>query len=84
MASIWRPWSSPSSARASASSLRVSFGPLPPSHLFRDRPLAPDPTLFTGTVRSNLDPFASYDDDRIWDALRRVQLKDAFGALPGM
>ena len=35
-----------------------------------------EPTLFIGTVRSNLDPFSEYDDKVIWDALERVQLKE--------
>jgi len=35
-----------------------------------------EPTLFIGTVRSNLDPFNEYDDKVIWDALERVQLKE--------
>lgn len=33
-----------------------------------------DPTLFTGTIRSNLDPFNQYTDDAIFEALRRVNL----------
>lgn len=33
-----------------------------------------DPTLFTGTIRSNLDPFDLFSDDDIFTALRRVQL----------
>lgn len=33
-----------------------------------------DPTLFMGTIRSNLDPFDTYTDDQIFAALRRVQL----------
>ena len=32
------------------------------------------PLLFSGTVRSNLDPFSLYDDARLWDALRRSYL----------
>jgi len=31
-------------------------------------------TLFSGTLRSNLDPFGQYDDVRLWDALRRSYL----------
>lgn len=33
-----------------------------------------DPTLFTGTIRSNLDPFNEYSDDQIFEALTRVNL----------
>ena len=33
-----------------------------------------DPTLFTGTIRSNLDPFSLFTDEEIFAALGRVQL----------
>lgn len=36
-----------------------------------------DPTLFTGTIRSNLDPFDLFTDEEIFDTLRRVQLVDS-------
>ncbi|CAE6472878.1 unnamed protein product [Rhizoctonia solani] len=35
-----------------------------------------DPLLFSGTIRSNLDPFGVYDDARLWDALKRAYLVD--------
>lgn len=33
-----------------------------------------DPTLFMGTIRSNLDPFQLFTDEEIFTTLRRVQL----------
>lgn len=33
-----------------------------------------DPTLFTGTIRTNLDPFDLYTDEEVFAALRKVQL----------
>ena len=31
-----------------------------------------DPTLFSGTLRKNLDPFDDYKDEDIWYALEQV------------
>lgn len=36
-----------------------------------------DPMLFTGTVRSNLDPFNQHGDDVLWQVLGEVELKSA-------
>ncbi|KAG8658339.1 ABC transporter C family member 3 isoform X1 [Manihot esculenta] len=33
-----------------------------------------DPTMFEGTVRSNLDPLEEYTDEQIWEALDKCQL----------
>ncbi|CAO3593350.1 unnamed protein product [Absidia cylindrospora] len=33
-----------------------------------------DPVLFSGTLRSNLDPFDQYDDATVWAALKRSHL----------
>ncbi|KAK1581098.1 hypothetical protein Q3G72_003061 [Acer saccharum] len=35
-----------------------------------------DPTMFDGTVRSNLDPLEEYTDEKIWEALDKCQLGD--------
>ncbi|KAI4307897.1 hypothetical protein L6164_031024 [Bauhinia variegata] len=35
-----------------------------------------DPTMFEGTVRSNLDPLEEYTDEEIWEALDKCQLGD--------
>ncbi|XP_071733698.1 ABC transporter C family member 3-like [Rutidosis leptorrhynchoides] len=35
-----------------------------------------DPTMFEGTIRSNLDPLEEYSDDKIWEALDKCQLGD--------
>ncbi|KAF7330282.1 ABC protein [Mycena venus] len=40
------------------------------------------PTLFSGTVRTVLDPFSRYDDARLWDALRRSFLVDSGTSTP--
>eukprot|EP00026_Physarum_polycephalum_P000563 Phypoly_transcript_00564.p1 GENE.Phypoly_transcript_00564~~Phypoly_transcript_00564.p1 ORF type:complete len:1454 (+),score=273.03 Phypoly_transcript_00564:76-4437(+) len=34
-----------------------------------------DPTLFAGTIRSNLDPFEACEDKLLWDVLDQVYLK---------
>jgi ABC-type multidrug transport system fused ATPase/permease subunit len=35
-----------------------------------------DPTLFTGTIRSNLDPFKEHSELDIWEAIDAVNLRD--------
>jgi hypothetical protein len=35
-----------------------------------------DPVLFSGTLRSNLDPFSLYDDARLYDAMKRACLME--------
>ncbi|XP_074312621.1 ABC transporter C family member 3-like [Silene latifolia] len=35
-----------------------------------------DPTMFEGTVRTNLDPLEEYTDDQIWEALDKCQLAE--------
>ncbi|KAL4216368.1 hypothetical protein ACF0H5_024095 [Mactra antiquata] len=38
--------------------------------------LPQDPVIFSGTLRSNLDPFLRYNDESIWYALECAHLKD--------
>ncbi|XP_031342947.1 probable multidrug resistance-associated protein lethal(2)03659 [Photinus pyralis] len=40
-----------------------------------------DPVLFSGTVRTNLDPYYKYQDKVIWDALDEVEMKNCFKTL---
>ncbi|KAL8872715.1 MAG: hypothetical protein Q9174_001702 [Haloplaca sp. 1 TL-2023] len=40
-----------------------------------------DPTLFRGTIRSNLDPFSEHTDLELWSALRQSDLIDANASL---
>ncbi|ORY42753.1 P-loop containing nucleoside triphosphate hydrolase protein [Rhizoclosmatium globosum] len=42
-----------------------------------------EPVLFSGTIRSNLDPFEQYTDAELWSALERADLKAAVTAAPG-
>lgn len=35
-----------------------------------------EPFLFSGTLRRNLDPFSTYNDDVLWQALDEVELKE--------
>ena len=35
-----------------------------------------DPVVFSGTLRSNLDPFNLYTDLEVWQALQHAHLKE--------
>lgn len=41
-----------------------------------------EPVLFSGTVRSNLDPFKQYDDKHLWEVLQKAHLKEKVEKLP--
>lgn len=40
-------------------------------------------TVFSGTIRYNLDPFNLYSDDELWSALHDSSLADAVHNMPG-
>ena len=42
-----------------------------------------DPVLFSGSMRSNLDPFNKYSDDELWRTLEHAHLKGFVRKLPG-
>lgn len=42
-----------------------------------------DPVLYSGTIRSNLDPFGNYTDDQLWAVLRKSFLYDAIVSMDG-
>ncbi|EFN65909.1 Sodium leak channel non-selective protein [Camponotus floridanus] len=41
-----------------------------------------DPILFSGTIRSNLDPFQRHTDYDIWNALEKTQMKARVSLMP--
>ncbi|KAK4479578.1 hypothetical protein RD792_015096 [Penstemon davidsonii] len=43
-----------------------------------------EPTLFRGSVRTNLDPLGLHSDDEIWKALEKCQLKATISQLPNL
>ncbi|CAH2013754.1 unnamed protein product [Acanthoscelides obtectus] len=40
-----------------------------------------DPVLFTGTIRTNLDPIGEFTDQDLWNALEKVSLKESITSL---
>jgi ATP-binding cassette subfamily C (CFTR/MRP) protein 1 len=43
-----------------------------------------EPVLFTGTLRSNVDPFEQQTDDEIWRALEKCRMKDRIEEAGGL
>ena len=42
-----------------------------------------DPSLFSGTIRKNLDPFEEYQDDQLWAAIKEAGLNELIHSIPG-
>eukprot|EP00210_Caulerpa_lentillifera_P007441 g7111.t1 len=43
-----------------------------------------DPVLFSGTFRSNMDPWKEYSDGRLWQVLQKVHLDSAVSSFGGL
>ncbi|GKC42157.1 ABC transporter C family member 8, partial [Tanacetum coccineum] len=43
-----------------------------------------EPTLFRGSIRTNLDPLGLHSDDDIWKAFEKCQLKSTIQSLPNL
>ncbi|GKF54111.1 ABC transporter C family member 8-like protein isoform X1, partial [Tanacetum coccineum] len=43
-----------------------------------------EPTLFRGSIRTNLDPLGLHSDDDIWKALEKCRLKSTIQSLPNL
>ncbi|KAI3763370.1 hypothetical protein L1987_53827 [Smallanthus sonchifolius] len=43
-----------------------------------------EPTLFRGSIRTNMDPLGLHSDDEIWKALEKCQLKNIISRLPNL
>ena len=63
--------------RAHSKSHRKSF------FLFFSLSLNAAPTLFTGTIKSNLSPGDEHSDAEVWEVLGKVQMRDKIANLDG-
>lgn len=61
----------------------IDTSTIPLDRLRRSLAIIPqDPVLFQGSLRSNLDRFKTFDDEKIWTAVRRAHLEDWVWSLP--
>lgn len=44
--------------------------------------LLQDPVIFSGSLRTNLDPYDQYPDTEVWQALEQAHLKSYIQTLP--
>lgn len=42
-----------------------------------------NPVLFSGTIRSNIDPFDEYTDEQVWKALKQCGMQDSVEEMSG-
>lgn len=62
----------------------VNIAQVPLERLRRSLAIIPqDPTLFLGTLRSNLDRYAEFTDEEVWAALRKARMEIFVRAMPG-
>jgi ABC-type multidrug transport system fused ATPase/permease subunit len=61
----------------------VDIATVPLERLRRSLAIIPqDPTLFLGTIRSNLDRYNEYSDDEVYKALKHASMRETVSALP--